>query len=305
MLERLLELEVPEIHNGLVEVKAIAREAGSRSKVAVAALREGIDPVGACVGMRGTRIQSVVSELNGEKIDVVAWNQDYALFIANALSPAQVISVELDQDNESGKTARVVVPDKQLSLAIGKEGQNARLAAKLTNWRIDIRSATEAAREELRRAEEKAEAQAAEEARRAQEETVLAAARELLAQAERVMGLGELPVPAIQAEPQALPPVPEAPPEEEKAAPPVVEPALEVAVEEALAAESDLGPGEEMEWLEEEGEAGEPYAKPQDKGKRRQRGRIMVYDEELGKVVVKRVRKRSGTGRDWETETDA
>ena len=151
MLRRLLELEVPEIFNGTVEVKSIAREAGYRSKVAVVALQEGIDPVGSCVGMRGVRIQSIVNELNGEKIDVVQWSPDVASFIGNGLSPAKVLNVILQDDGE-GKTAVVVVPDKQLSLAIGKEGQNARLAAKLTGWRIDIKSATEAAEEALRKA---------------------------------------------------------------------------------------------------------------------------------------------------------
>lgn len=154
MLRRLLELEVPEIYNGTVEIKSIAREAGYRSKVAVAALQEGVDPVGSCVGMRGVRIQSIVNELNGEKIDVVEWSSEPASFIANGLSPAKVLNVIL-QDANDGKTAVVVVPDKQLSLAIGKEGQNARLAAKLTGWRIDIKSATEAAEEALRKAFEK------------------------------------------------------------------------------------------------------------------------------------------------------
>ena len=151
MLRRLLEVEVPEIYNGTVEIKAIAREAGYRSKVAVAALQEGVDPVGSCVGMRGVRIQSIVNELGGEKIDVAQWSPDTKVFIANALSPAKVLNVIL-QDIDSDKTAMVVVPDKQLSLAIGKEGQNARLAAKLTGWRIDIKSAVEAALEALSRA---------------------------------------------------------------------------------------------------------------------------------------------------------
>lgn len=150
MLRRLLEVEVPEIYNGTVEIKSIAREAGYRSKVAVAALQEGVDPVGSCVGMRGTRIQNIVNELNGEKIDVVQWNPDLSYFIANSLSPARVMNVMLH--DEQGKTAEVVVPDKQLSLAIGKEGQNARLAAKLTAWRIDIKSASEAAQEAVDKA---------------------------------------------------------------------------------------------------------------------------------------------------------
>ena len=138
MLRRLFEQEVPEIYNGTVELKAIAREAGARSKVAVAARQEGIDPVGSCVGMRGVRIQNIVNELGGEKIDVVQWSPDPATFVANALSPAQVISVDIDEED---KTATVIVPERQLSLAIGKEGQNARLAAKLTGWRIDIKPA--------------------------------------------------------------------------------------------------------------------------------------------------------------------
>jgi N utilization substance protein A len=156
MLRRLLEVEVPEIYNGLVEIKAIAREAGSRAKVAVSALQPGIDPVGACVGMRGVRIQSIVSELNGEKIDVIGWSRDPREFIAKSLSPARPLGVELSEDSEMGRTATVIVPDKELSLAIGREGQNARLAAKLTGWRIDIISATEAAELAVRRAEQEA-----------------------------------------------------------------------------------------------------------------------------------------------------
>jgi N utilization substance protein A len=144
MLRRLLELEVPEIFNGAVEIKSISREAGSRSKVAVAARQAGVDPVGACVGMRGVRIQSIVNELGGEKIDVIEWSPNASLFIAKALSPAKVLSVQLEEDPIEGKTANVVVPDDQLSLAIGRAGQNARLAAKLTSWRIDIQGVTEA-----------------------------------------------------------------------------------------------------------------------------------------------------------------
>jgi len=147
MLRRLLEMEVPEISQGLVEIKAIAREAGKRAKVAVAALRDGIDPVGACVGLRGVRIQSIVRDLNDEKIDVIEWNSDSATFISKALSPARVTGVYLDEDPERGKTALVVVPEDQLSLAIGRAGVNARLAARLTGWRIDIKSLVEAAAE--------------------------------------------------------------------------------------------------------------------------------------------------------------
>ena len=136
-LRRLFELEVPEIHAGTVEIKAIAREAGSRSKVAVASRQEGLDPVGATVGQRGARVQAVVAELAGEKIDVIPWNDDQSVFVANALSPAQVIGVTID---EEPRIASVTVPERMLSLAIGREGQNARLAARLTGWRIDIRS---------------------------------------------------------------------------------------------------------------------------------------------------------------------
>lgn len=145
LLRRLLELEVPEIYNGQVEVKSIAREAGQRSKVAVFALQPGVDPVGACVGMRGVRIQSIVRELNDEKIDVIEWDPDQQSFISKALSPARVSHVFLEEHPDEGRTAVVIVPDDQLSLAIGREGQNARLAAKLTGWRIDIKSLTEAA----------------------------------------------------------------------------------------------------------------------------------------------------------------
>jgi N utilization substance protein A len=146
MLRRLLEQEVPEIFNGTVEIKAIAREGGARSKVAVVAHQPGVDPVGSCVGMRGVRIQNIVNELNGEKIDVVEWDEDATRYVANALSPAQVSNVEINEDE---KTATVVVPERQLSLAIGKEGQNARLAAKLTGWRIDIKSDIQAAEDAL------------------------------------------------------------------------------------------------------------------------------------------------------------
>ena len=151
LLRRLFELEVPEVYNGTVEIKSISREAGFRSKIAVAAKQEGIDPVGCCVGLRGIRIQNIVSELNGEKIDVVMWNSDPAVYIASALSPAHIVSVELNEDEQA---ASVIVPDKQLSLAIGKEGQNARLAAKLTGWRIDIKSASLAEAERLETAKQ-------------------------------------------------------------------------------------------------------------------------------------------------------
>jgi N utilization substance protein A len=150
LIMRLFEMEVPEIYNGTVEIKSIAREPSLRTKVGVTARQEGIDPVGSCVGMRGVRIQNIVNELNGEKIDVVQWSSDPKEFIANALSPAQVVEVQLREDEHA---ATVIVPDKQLSLAIGKEGQNVRLAAKLTGWRIDIKSASALIDEERAAAE--------------------------------------------------------------------------------------------------------------------------------------------------------
>ncbi|MHC1740723.1 MAG: transcription termination factor NusA [Anaerolineaceae bacterium] len=149
-LRRLLENEVPEIFHGIVEIRSIAREPGERAKVAVSATQQGIDPVGACVGIRGVRIQAIVKELHDEKIDVIEWNADPAIFIAKAISPARVNGVYLnEQKSGGGKTATVVVPEDQLSLAIGRDGQNARLAAKLTSWRIDIKSLPEAASDTL------------------------------------------------------------------------------------------------------------------------------------------------------------
>jgi N utilization substance protein A len=149
-LRRLLENEVPEIFHGIVEIRSIAREPGQRAKVAVSATQQGIDPVGACVGIRGVRIQAIVKELHDEKIDVIEWNADPAAFIAKAISPARVNGVYLnEQKSGGGKTATVVVPEDQLSLAIGRDGQNARLAAKLTSWRIDIKSLPEAGSDAL------------------------------------------------------------------------------------------------------------------------------------------------------------
>lgn len=194
LLRRLFEMEIPEIFNGTVAIESIAREAGYRSKVAVAARQEGIDPVGCCVGLRGIRIQNIVNELNGEKIDVVMWNPDVATFIANALSPAKILSVELNKDDV---IATVVVPDRQLSLAIGKEGQNVRLAAKLTGWRIDIKSASAA------EAEKAAVAQAPVEA--AGEEAVVA--EEVPESREPALaGKAAEPLPALDAT-SAPPPV--------------------------------------------------------------------------------------------------
>ena len=136
-VRKLFEFEIPEIYEGLIEIKNISRDPGSRSKVAVYSTNENIDPVGSCVGQKGVRIQNIINELHGEKIDVIEWNEDPAIFIAAALLPAQVLAVDIKDDE---KFAQVIVPDDQLSLAIGKSGQNARLAAKLTNWKIDIKS---------------------------------------------------------------------------------------------------------------------------------------------------------------------
>lgn len=141
LLRRLFEMEVPEIFEGIVEIKSIAREAGDRSKISVFAHNDEIDPVGSCVGAKGARVQTIVNELSGEKIDIVEWSEDPVVFVANALSPSKVIDVQV---NEEEKSTTVVVPDYQLSLAIGKRGQNARLAAKLTGWKIDIKSETDA-----------------------------------------------------------------------------------------------------------------------------------------------------------------
>ena len=189
LLRRLFELEVPEVYNGIVEIRSIAREAGSRSKVAVIALQDGVDPIGSCIGMRGNRIQNIVNELQGEKIDVVRWDRDLKRFITNALSPAEVVQVVAD---ENDRAAVVVVPERQLSLAIGKEGQNARLAAKLTGWRLDIKSMAEWESEKAQikleaQAKEEAEAEAKEEAEKlAAEQAVLEAELRELEELERL-----------------------------------------------------------------------------------------------------------------------
>ncbi|MBU1102606.1 transcription termination factor NusA [Patescibacteria group bacterium] len=145
MISKLFELEVPEVAAGAVEIKVIAREAGSRSKIAVASVEEGVDPIGSCVGQKGTRVQAVINELGGEKIDIIEWSADPEKFIANALAPAKVLDVEI---NERERIARVQVPEEQLSLAIGKKGQNVRLAAKLTEWKIDVAGAKAAEKKE-------------------------------------------------------------------------------------------------------------------------------------------------------------
>ena len=152
-VRKLLEFEIPEIYEGLIEIKSVSRDAGSRSKVAVYSPDPNIDPVGSCVGAKGVRIQNVINELNGEKIDVIEWNEDPSIYIAASLLPAQILAVDIKPEN---KFAQVIVPDDQLSLAIGKSGQNARLAARLTDWKIDIKSETQF-RELLSKAQEESE----------------------------------------------------------------------------------------------------------------------------------------------------
>ena len=195
-LKRLFELEVPEIHGGTVEIRAIAREAGSRSKVAVGSRQEGLDPVGATVGQRGARVQAVVAELGGEKIDVIPWNDDPSAFVANALSPAQVLSVNIDTEH---RIANVTVPERMLSLAIGREGQNARLAARLTGWRIDIRSdvsVAEAKAAEAAALEPAPTAEAGEAEAPARKPRAKAAKKEAPAAAEATAEAGEAEAPA-------------------------------------------------------------------------------------------------------------
>ena len=219
LVRRLFEREVPEVYKGVVEIKAIAREPGSRTKVAVVARQEGVDPVGSCVGLRGFRIQNIVNELQGEKIDVLPFSEDMRDFLANALSPAQVVKVDLEPEE---KSALIVVPDRHLSLAIGREGQNARLAAKLTGWRIDIRSESES--------ELAAEAEAAEaaEAAAAEAEAILEADR--AAAVEVVAAEVAAAEAAVDDEPVGV----ETAEEEPAVAEPIAEPVTEV-VEEPIA----------------------------------------------------------------------
>lgn len=278
LLKRLFELEVPEIHDGVVEVKAIAREAGNRSKIGVYSNDPNVDPVGACVGPRGTRVQAVVQELRGEKIDIVEWWPESERFVANALSPAKVVQVFLNPDE---KTARAVVPDHQLSLAIGKEGQNARLAARLSGWKIDIKSESQMA--EL----------AVLEAQRAFEEAEAALKAKRAAEAEGVQVVEDVPaeddvVPAVAADVtadsaaedvDALPPAladVELPPE-------VIEEALEPAGDAEESFDDD--PEELAEPLLEE----EPEIEQRDKPAPRRRGRAArreLEDELFDDVVL-------------------
>jgi N utilization substance protein A len=285
MLRRLLEIEVPEIFNGLVEIKSIAREAGQRSKVAVGATQDGIDPVGACVGQRGVRIQAIVNELSGEKIDVIEWNPNPQIFIASALSPAKVTQVGLSEDENGDKVATVVVADKQLSLAIGKEGQNARLAAKLTGWRIDIKSEVQV-NEELMRKQ--------------MEQDALLAAQQILTEAEAGMEGEPAAVPAELgladlAEPVALPAAP---------AEQVVEP-VEAGVESETEPEEELTFAEALEQFERgqvKGPASDEPAEGDDERTRklkedRRKRQTLVFDQKIGKVVAQK--KHKGGKTDW------
>ena len=256
LLKRLFEIEVPEVFNGIIEIKAIAREAGFRSKVAVSSRQEGIDPVGSCIGMRGNRIQSIVNELQGEKIDVVRWDKNPKVLISNALSPSEVIHVDID---EKEGAAVVVVPERQLSLAIGKEGQNARLAAWLTGFRLDIKSMSEWETIKAQRqaeAEEamRAAARALEEARAA---TAIAEPAGLVGVAEPPDGIGEV-VEEVMAE--VLTPALEAGPVTEEAIP-ALEPqeidSIGAPVAGEAVATNKLSPEEELALLAlEEEEAG-------------------------------------------------
>ena len=321
MLRRLLEKEVPEIKQGTVEIKAIAREAGSRSKVAVAATQRGVDPVGSCVGMRGVRIQNIVKELHGEKIDVVEWDPNPEKFVANALSPAKVTDVILFPEVDN--TALVIVPQRQLSLAIGKEGQNARLVAKLTGWRIDIKSEEEALSEGLT-PEERERLRQEQKERVRREADLLATAKRLLEEetvpAEELLETGEeldVPIfdieePAVVVEETAQAEVEEAPVAAEAEAPSSEEEedikALaakisasmtggdEEAIDEDVYARYFEGEGEEPEDLE------EADKKKKKKGKRKDRK--LVFDEELGRLVQVKKRRKRGSSFDLDDLDD-
>ncbi len=330
MLRRLLEREVPEIFNGTVEIKSVAREPGQRSKVAVVATQPGVDPVGSCVGMRGTRIQNIVDELNGEKIDVVEWNADVRFFISNALSPARPTDTILIEEGDV-HTAIVVVPDRQLSLAIGKEGQNARLAAKLTGWRIDIKSETEAATEGLseikrqqlemiraRSLDSKAPAalgddllSRAEWLLREKDKTpvTLDRAAQLLADAQAAVtqpiedaeAIGDDPV--VTGEESAEPVVAEAAVAE---APAQIEPAAtsETVEPEAVEPSFDEIIFEELDFTEVEGSEETDDSTRPAKGKKSGKGqqRELVYDDRLGQVVSRKKRKPGRSG--WEDDLE-
>lgn len=322
MLAKLMELEIPEIFQGVVEIKAIAREAGSRSKVAVWSLQQGVDPVGACVGMRGVRIQTLVKELGGEKIDIVEWDPDPRVFIKHALSPAKVMHVWLSEGEEEGSpargTANVVVPDDQLSLAIGREGQNARLGAKLTGWRIDIRAESEAgeliarilADEEQRSRERATVASAAAEAAAAM---AAAAVKERMAPeaapaAEAAVAAVEAEVVPAAAEAAAIEPAVEielpAAKAEPVVAPEIALPPAEPAVG-APGVAAPVPPDGEAAIVEPTGDGDEEVDEDllfETSSKKRNRGKRLVRDPKTGNLVVQRRRKESRAS--WKDEVD-
>jgi N utilization substance protein A len=324
MLRRLLEREIPEIFNGTVEIKAIAREPGQRSKVAVAAMQTGVDPVGSCVGMKGTRIQNIVDELGGEKIDVIEWSADARQLITNALSPARPSDTVLLEEGDA-RTAIVIVADRQLSLAIGKEGQNARLAAKLTGWRIDIKSETEAATEgiaEIKRQQMqmiKARALEAKVAAAPPADDLLGRAEWLLREkdrtavtleqaAARLLGAPAEPAPAPGTAGHTIEPPAEveAAPQPEVAVTAAPEPsAVEVAAPVVAPpppkpSDTILPPLEAFEMAPAEASEDEDTAggrTKRQKSKKASKGKMLVWDDALGEMVVQRRRKREST--DW------
>jgi len=321
MLRRLLEKEVPEIKQGSVEIKAIAREAGSRSKVAVAATQRGVDPVGSCVGMRGVRIQNIVKELNGEKIDVVEWDPNPEKFVANALSPANVIDVVLFPTADN--TALVIVDKDQLSLAIGKEGQNARLVAKLTGWRIDIKSDEEALAEGL--TPEERERLRREQQERVREADLLAAAKQILE--DEKLSESDLLEPGEELDVPIFDLADETPAEVEE---PVAEAeAVEAEVEEPQTSEEDdikalaakmaagmTGGGDDDVFDEElyaryfdaaeesVEDAEESTSKKKKKKKGKRKDRKLVFDEELGRLVQVKKRRKRGSSFDLDEFDD-
>jgi len=321
MLSKLMELEIPEIFQGIVEIKAIAREAGSRSKVAVWSLQQGVDPVGACVGMRGVRIQTLVKELGGEKIDIVEWDPDPRVFIKHALSPAKVIHVWLSEGEDEGSpargTANVVVPDDQLSLAIGREGQNARLGAKLTGWRIDIRAESEAGElierirvdDELRSRDRAASATAAAEALAA---AVAAAAVERAASTDAEPTA--VPDAAVLEAPEVVEPVAVAAETAVEVAPAAVievpvalVPAPEGVAEPVAAPQPAAVPtaGDDTATAEPTGDADEETDEDllfETSSKKRNRGKRLVRDPKTGNLVVQRRRKDSRAS--WKDDVD-
>lgn len=307
MLHKLMELEIPEIFQGVVEIKAIAREAGSRSKVAVWSGQTGVDPVGACVGMRGVRIQALVRELGGEKIDIVEWDADPRVFIAHALSPSKALHVWLEEDGER-RTANVVVPDSQLSLAIGREGQNARLAAKLTGWRIDIRSESEAGEilDQLKLVER--------EKRDERQRRIAAEAEAVAAALGEAAVVDAVAVPEEVAEPAVLPIRPPfeaevlAPAALRDTAPEIAVPKVEPVVPAAPVSGAPEAPpardkdDKEVRWIAplepiDDDELGEFDGR----GKKR-KGKQLVRDPKTGRLEAKHERKGSRSRPVWEEE---